>query len=109
MRNLVTMAALLCSSIILYLTAGDALSSTVEGCERLPSSTVSIPLDFQCRNEGGCVARRPKNGKLVSRNFRKGDLLSPDDGWIIDPEDGWEKLPNPPPPKPLTDCHLCHD
>jgi len=48
--------------------------------------------DFQCRNAAGCVARRPVNGTLQSVNFRKGDLVSTDDGWIVDPDDGWKKV-----------------
>ena len=48
--------------------------------------------DFQCRNTAGCVARRPVNGQLETFNFRKGDLVSTDDGWIVDTDDGWKKV-----------------
>jgi hypothetical protein len=51
--------------------------------------------DYQCKNAGGCVARKSKNGKLSSVKFRKGDLVSTEDGWVVDPDDGWKKVLSP--------------
>lgn len=67
----------------------------------------AIPADYQCKDVGGCVARRSKNGVLTSYRFRKGDLVSTEDGWVVDPDDGWVKVTsNPPKPKPAcVDCH----
>ena len=44
--------------------------------------------DYQCRQTGGCEARKSVNGKLTKTKFRKGDLVSTEDAWIVDPDDG---------------------
>ena len=48
--------------------------------------------DYKCTDSAGCVARKSVNGKLLMTNFRKGDLISTKDGWIINPDDGWSKV-----------------
>ena len=48
--------------------------------------------DYQCRNTSGCTARQSVNGELTTVNFRKGDLVSTEDGWVVDPDDGWSKV-----------------
>ena len=48
--------------------------------------------DYQCRNASGCKARESVDGKLTSVNFRKGDLVSTEDGWVVDTDDGWKKV-----------------
>ncbi len=48
--------------------------------------------DYQCREANGCTAEISQNGQLVTVNFRKGDIISTEDGWLVSTEDGWEKL-----------------
>ncbi len=48
--------------------------------------------DYQCRQTNGCTAEISEDGQLKTVNFRKGDIVSTEDGWIVSTEDGWEKL-----------------
>ena len=48
--------------------------------------------DYQCREAAGCSASIPEDGELVEVSFRKGDLVSTEDGWIVNPDDGWVKI-----------------
>ena len=58
-------------------------------------STAALPLfaeDYQCQNNAGCSAQIPRDGGLEEVSFRKGDLVSTDDGWIVNPDNGWVKV-----------------
>lgn len=70
-------------------TLAHALSAVVLMATAAPLSQAG---DYTCTNSAGCVARKAQNGKLVATNFRKGDLISTKDGWIVDPDDGWNKV-----------------
>ncbi len=48
--------------------------------------------DYQCREANGCTALISENGQLKTVNFRKGDIVSTEDGWIVSTEDGWQKF-----------------
>ncbi len=48
--------------------------------------------DFQCRQAAGCVAGKPVNGTMKEMRFRKGDLISTEDGWVVNPDNGWKKV-----------------
>ena len=48
--------------------------------------------DYQCRKAGGCKASITLNGVVKTVRFRRGDLLSNEDGWKIKTEDGWVKV-----------------
>ena len=48
--------------------------------------------DYQCRRPSGCTASISEDGELLEVRFRKGDLVSTDDGWIVNPDDGWVKI-----------------
>ena len=48
--------------------------------------------DYQCRDSAGCTAQIPDNGQLKTVSFRKGDLVSTEDGWIVNPDDGWRRV-----------------
>ena len=52
----------------------------------------SYAQDYQCRKVSGCVARKPVNGTLQTVKFRKGDLVSTEDGWVVNPDEGWKKV-----------------
>ena len=59
------------------------------------ASTAAIPAmaqDFLCRQATGCVAQIPENGQLKTVVFRRGDIVSTEEGWIVDPKDGWMKI-----------------
>lgn len=86
-------------------------------------ATGALAEDFQCKNSGGCPATRTEDGELVHYDFRKGDIVNDDAGWVVHPDDGWEKvysnrfmrpwdnkppapptgpsIPAPPPPPPV--------
>ena len=58
-------------------------------------STAALPLsaeDYQCQRAAGCVAQIPCDGELSEIAFRKGDIVSTDDGWIVSLADGWSKV-----------------
>ena len=55
-------------------------------------SSVSAAKDYQCRQRSGCVAYKMVNGDLQSVSFRKGDLVSTQDGWVVDSSQGWKKI-----------------
>ena len=47
---------------------------------------------YRCTKPAGCVARKAKSGGgQMAQRFRKGDLISTKEGWIVNPEDGWDK------------------
>jgi len=48
--------------------------------------------DYQCRRAAGCSASISADGELLEVRFRKGDLVSTDDGWIVNPDNGWVKI-----------------
>jgi len=59
------------------------------------ASLTALPLfaeDYQCRRAAGCSASIPEDGELLEVSFRKGDLVSTEDGWIVNPDDGWVKI-----------------
>lgn len=55
-------------------------------------SGISLAKDYQCRQRNGCVAHKVVNGVLKPVNFRKGDLVSTQDGWVVDTTRGWKKI-----------------
>lgn len=69
-------------------------------------ATFSMPLwaaDYQCRPTtplpGECTAQISRNGKLVTVSFRKGDIISTEDGWIVagpydpdEPDIAWARM-----------------
>ena len=56
------------------------------------AGSTSIAQDYQCKEAAGCTAQKPVNGKLQRVNFKKGDLISTEDGWVVNPDDGWKKV-----------------
>lgn len=48
--------------------------------------------DYQCRDANGCPADINVMGRLVTVHFRKGDIVSTEDGWYVSTEEGWEKF-----------------
>ena len=54
--------------------------------------SVSAAKDYQCRQNQGCVAHKVVDGVLQPVSFRKGDLISTDDGWLVDSSQGWKKI-----------------
>ena len=48
--------------------------------------------DFRCSEDNGCDARINRDGNLETVSFRKGDLVSTEDGWYIIHDDGWVKV-----------------
>jgi hypothetical protein len=48
--------------------------------------------DFRCKDSTGCLAQVSENGELKTVAFRRGDLISTKDGWIVDPNQGWKKI-----------------
>jgi len=58
-------------------------------------SITAVPFfaeDYQCRRPAGCSASISEDGELLEVSFRKGDLVSTDDGWIVNPDNGWVKI-----------------
>lgn len=51
--------------------------------------------DYRCERDAGCTARSNENGEIVETQFRKGDLVSTDDGWVVLTDDGWVKIKPP--------------
>ncbi len=74
------------SHILLAICFIMALAAFAGG--RPAEPTAPAPEDYECE-EPECLARKSKKGKLVSVKFRKGDLVSTEDGWI-EPRPGWE-------------------
>lgn len=65
--------------------------------------------DYRCTDPRGCTAIITQDGEVEEVPFRRGDIVSTEDGWILPPgPNGWRKLnqrkpvtpPPPPPPKP---------
>jgi hypothetical protein len=48
--------------------------------------------DYQCRSSNGCTAQIWENGQLKTVNFRKGDIVCTEDGWVVSTQNGWKKL-----------------
>lgn len=48
--------------------------------------------DFQCRDTSGCKAAITRDGVQEQVVFRRGDIISTDDGWTVNPNEGWVKL-----------------
>jgi len=48
--------------------------------------------DYQCQNDSGCSASITEDGELQEVVFRKGDLVSTEDGWVVSTDDGWVKV-----------------
>jgi len=62
--------------------------------------------NFQCQSQEGCTAFITEEGEVVEHDFRAGDVISTQDGWILPPDaPGWVKLKadNTPPPPPPPD------
>jgi hypothetical protein len=52
--------------------------------------------EWQCQNPDGCIARiNDGEGGVEEVSFRKGDIVSEENGWVVTPADGWKKLRNP--------------
>jgi hypothetical protein len=56
------------------------------------AASPAIAQDYQCKQAAGCTAQKPSNGSLKRVKFKKGDLISTDDGWVVNPDDGWKKV-----------------
>jgi hypothetical protein len=52
--------------------------------------------DYKCAEEAGCSARINEDGELQEVTFRKGDLVSTEDGWVVSQDDGWVKVKQKP-------------
>ena len=52
--------------------------------------------DYKCTDEAGCSARINEDGELQEVTFRKGDLVSTEDGWVVSQDDGWVKVKRKP-------------
>ncbi len=48
--------------------------------------------DWQCARRDGCQASISVDGELQTLWFRRGDIISDDDGWVVHPDDGWVKV-----------------
>ena len=48
--------------------------------------------DYKCNDDAGCTARKNEDGELTEVSFRKGDLVSTEDGWVVSTDDGWVKV-----------------
>jgi hypothetical protein len=48
--------------------------------------------DYKCSEDAGCTAQITEDGALQEVTFRKGDLVSTEDGWIVSTDDGWVKV-----------------
>ena len=48
--------------------------------------------DYKCNEDAGCTARITEDGELQEVTFRKGDLVSTEDGWVVSTDDGWVKV-----------------
>lgn len=58
--------------------------------------TLALPVsaeDYRCQSDDGCMARINDDGELDEVEFRKGDIVSTEDGWVVSLDDGWEKIP----------------
>lgn len=60
--------------------------------------------DYRCTDPQGCTAHITEDGEPRTETFRRGDIVSTEDGWTI-PDAGWKKLhqkdtPPPTPPEP---------
>ncbi|HEX6885800.1 MAG TPA: hypothetical protein VF530_20670 [Planctomycetota bacterium] len=52
--------------------------------------------DYKCTQEAGCTAQINEDGELEEVTFRKGDLVSTEDGWVVSQDDGWVKVKKKP-------------
>ena len=48
--------------------------------------------EYKCTDDAGCSARINEDGELQEVTFRKGDLVSTEDGWVVSTDDGWVKV-----------------
>ncbi len=51
--------------------------------------------DYRCGEDAGCTAQIVEDGVIEEVAFRKGDLVSTEDGWIVSTDDGWVKVKKP--------------
>lgn len=70
-------------SIVLALAALGLVSAT---------AITTYAQDYRCQRPGGCLAQIPENGQLRTVEFRRGDLISTSEGWIVNPNAGWKKI-----------------
>ena len=56
------------------------------------AETLAIAESYQCQDSTGCTATITEEGELKEIAFRKGDIVSTEDGWVVHPDDGWEKV-----------------
>ena len=56
------------------------------------ATSTAFAEDYQCRDNDGCAATISTGGVQRVVNFRKGDVVSTDSGWVIAPDDGWAKI-----------------
>jgi len=64
---------------------------------------VSRAEDWQCTSSSGCAASISQDGELVEIQFRKGDFVHTDQGWIVHPNQGWVKVRSNPKPHARPD------
>ena len=48
--------------------------------------------EYLCENVDGCRAVTETPDGREETVFRRGDIVSTDDGWVVDPGDGWTEL-----------------
>lgn len=48
--------------------------------------------EYQCVLADGCSAQITRDGELQTVDFRRGDIVSTEVGWLVSPDDGWEKV-----------------
>jgi hypothetical protein len=56
------------------------------------TALTAVAEEYQCRTAGGCTATMGGGDNPRTVRFRRGDLVSTDDGWIVNPGDGWVKI-----------------
>ena len=59
------------------------------------TAIMAIPIqaqNYRCKDVSGCLAQIPENGQLKTVLFRKGDIISTEEGWVINPTNGWAKV-----------------
>lgn len=58
----------------------------------LAAGSLTWAEDYQCKEDAGCSARITEDGVVEEVTFRKGDIISTEDGWVVSSDDGWVKV-----------------
>lgn len=56
------------------------------------TTLVAFADDYQCASDNGCSAFQSTEGGTRRVRFKKGDIISTSNGWIVNPADGWSKV-----------------